>query len=73
MARIVFGIALFLVVAYTIGYFIVRFKKSGKNGGQDRTPLQVGARILVLMIGVTAIIFALFVAYTFSIYLFNKK
>jgi|GEM_PF-1788469 uncharacterized protein YneF (UPF0154 family) len=41
MARIIFGISLFLVVAYTIGYFIVRFKKSKESDSEDQTPLQV--------------------------------
>lgn len=73
MARIILGILLFCVVAYTIGYFIILFKKPIRNDGKPKTAIEIGSRVLVLMIGIGIIGFFLFVAYTFGAYLLNKN
>ena len=72
MARIVLGAILFFIIAYTIGYFIILYKKPVKEDGTPKTAFEVGSRILVLMIGLGLILFALFVAYSFGTYLFSK-
>jgi heme/copper-type cytochrome/quinol oxidase subunit 2 len=72
MSRIVLGAILFFIVAYTIGYFIILFKKPVKEDGTPKTAFQVGSRILVLMIGISLFLFALFAAYTFVTYLFSQ-
>jgi hypothetical protein len=73
MPRILLGIFVFCIVAYTIGYFITLFKKPLNENGTPKTAFQVGSRILVLMIGIGLIVFALFIAYTFGSYLFDQE
>lgn len=71
MPRIILGILIFGVLAYTIGYFKARFQNSKKADGSDRTALGEGSRILVLMLGIALIVFILFVAYTFAARIIN--
>ena len=73
MARIFLGIIVFCIVAYTIGYFKVRYQKPDPAGGTPRTPWQEGSRILVLMLGIALLVFALFAVYQFGVYLFGEN
>lgn len=73
MARIILGILLFCVLAYTIGYFVTLFQKPLKEDGRPKTTFEVGAKVLVVMIGIALLIFALFVVYTFIVYIFENK
>lgn len=73
MPRILLGIVLFCILAYTIGYFKVRLQKPQKAHGTPKSAFEEGSRILVLMIGIGLLVFALFIAYTFGSYLFDKK
>lgn len=73
MARILTGILIFCILAYTIGYFVVHFKKPLKENGSPKTPFEVGSQILVIMLGMGLLLFALFALYTFGTYLFSKK
>jgi hypothetical protein len=73
MARIFLGAILFSIVAYTIGYFLVRFNTPLRKDGTPKTPFEVGSRILILMIGIGLLLFALFVAFDFGSYLFKKE
>ncbi|TDB68267.1 hypothetical protein [Arundinibacter roseus] len=68
MARILIGIVLFCILAYTIGYFMVWFQKPVKSDGTPKTPFEVGSKILILMLGIVLIGFLLFAAYTFMMY-----
>lgn len=71
MPRIILGILIFGILAYTIGYFKARFQNSQAAGRSDRTALEEGSRILILMLGIALIVFILFVAYTFGERMFN--
>lgn len=71
MPRIILGVFVFFVLAYTIGYFKVRIQNPQKADGTLRTPFEEGSRVLILMLGIALIVFALFVAYTFGSYLFQ--
>lgn len=71
MPRIILGIIVFGILAFTIGYFKARFQNSKKVDGSDRTALEEGSRILVLMLGIALIMFILFVAYTFAARVIN--
>jgi len=73
MPRIILGIIVFGILAYTIGFFKVRFQNPTKADGTPRTFLEEGSRVLVLMLGIGLIVFALFVAYQFGSYLFEKN
>jgi hypothetical protein len=72
MPRILLGIILFCILAYTIGYFKVRLQKPQKSDGTPKSAFEEGSRILVLMIGIGLLVFALFVVYTFGSYLLDK-
>ncbi|MPR31998.1 hypothetical protein [Salmonirosea aquatica] len=73
MPRIILGVILFCILAYTIGYFKVRIQNPRKADGTPKSAFEEGSRILVLMIGIGLLVFALFIAYTFGTYLFQKK
>ena len=73
MSRIILGILLFSIVAYTIGYFMVLFQKPVKEDGTPKTAFEAGSRVLVLMLGIGIIGFLLFAVYTFVTYLLNKN
>jgi hypothetical protein len=73
MPRIILGIILFCILAYTIGYFKVQFQRPHKADGTPTSAFEEGSRILVLMIGIGLLVFALFIAYTFASYLFRKE
>ena len=73
MPRILLGILVFCILAYTIGYFKVRIQKPQKSDGTPRSAFDEGSRILILMIGIGLMVFAVFVLYQFGTYIFEKK
>lgn len=73
MPRIILGVLVFCILAYTIGYFKVRVQKLQKADGTPKSSFEEGSRILILMIGIGLMVFALFVLYQFGYYLVEKK
>lgn len=73
MPRIILGVLIFCILAYTIGYFKVQIQKPQKSDGTPKSSFEEGSRVLILMIGIGLIVFAFFVLYQFSTYLFEKK
>lgn len=73
MARIILGILLFCIVAYTIGYFMILFKKPLNKNGSPKTAFEAGSQVLVLMIGIGLLSFVLFAVYSFIEYFFNRN
>ena len=73
MPRIILGVLVFCILAYTIGYFKVQIQKPQKADGTPKSAFDEGSRILVLMIGIGLMVFAVFVLYQFGTYLFDKK
>lgn len=73
MPRIILGVLVFCILAYTIGYFKVRIHKPQKSDGTPKSSFEEGSRILILMIGIGLMVFAVFVLYQFGTYLFEKK
>lgn len=73
MPRLILGVVVFCILAYTIGYFKVLIQKPQKSDGTPKSAFEEGSRILILMIGIGLMVFAVFVLYQFGTYFLDKK